>query len=308
MMKIAHTYSIVAISEDHSEIGVAVQSHWFAVGAVCPWIQPGIGAIATQSMVETSYGPKGLALLKQGKTASEALADLLSQDPKKALRQVAIIDAAGNTATYTGAKCIAEAGHHSGANYSVQANMMLKNTVWSAMARAFESSHGKLSRRLLSALVAAQQEGGDIRGKQSAAMLVADNILDDKPWAHITTNLRIDDNPDPLKELERLMNIEDAYIYMNEGDEHLAGNEVDLAKEKYAAAAGLAPHIEELRFWEAVALAETGEVESAMPIFELVFRINPQWAVLLQRLPASGLFSSDPALMKKILSVSMERK
>ena len=307
-MKIAHTYSIVALSDDHREIGVAVQSHWFAVGAVCPWIQPGIGAIATQSMVETSYGPKGLALLKQGKTANQALSDLLSQDTKKALRQVAIIDAAGNIATHTGAKCIAEAGHHTGVNYSVQANMMLKNTVWSAMAHAFESSNGKLSRRLLSALVAAQKEGGDIRGKQSAAILVADNILDDKPWTHMTTNLRVDDNPDPLVELERLINIEDAYKYMNEGDELLAGSKVDLAKEKYAAAAALAPHFEELRFWEAVSLAETGEIESALPIFEFVFRVNPQWAELLQRLPASGLFSDDPALMKKILSISIERK
>lgn len=159
-MNLVHTYSIVAISEDKSELGVAVQSHWFAVGAVCPWIKPGVGVITTQSMVEISYGQKGLGLMSKGKMANQALEELLAQDNERELRQVAMIDAAGTVATHTGSKCIAEAGHFAGENYSVQANMMLKDTVWPAMAEAYEKSKGNLSLRLFAALQAAQAEGG----------------------------------------------------------------------------------------------------------------------------------------------------
>lgn len=307
-MKINHTYSIVAVNEARTEIGVAVQSHWFAVGAVCPWIKPGVGAIATQSMVEVSYGPKGLKLLEQGKSAQQVLDHLLAQDAETALRQVAIMTADGNTATHTGKRCIAEAGHKTGANYSVQANMMIKNTIWPAMAKAFESARGTLARRLFAALEAAQNEGGDIRGMQSAAILVADNILDDKPWEHLTTNLRVDDHPSPLEEMERLLDIEGAYAYMHEGDTLLTKGEVEKAEEKYTAASFLAPQIEELSFWEAVSLADMGEIDQALPIFKKVFKAEPNWAVLVQRLPASGLLTEDPGVMEKILSGLSERK
>jgi uncharacterized Ntn-hydrolase superfamily protein len=303
-LKIKHTYSIIAISDDHSEMGVAVQSHWFAVGAICPWIIPGVGAITTQSMVEVSYGPKGLELLKNGNNVKQTLELLLADDSERDLRQVAIMNAKGMVATHTGKRCIAEAGHQTGENYSVQANMMLKNTVWQAMASAFEKSNGKLARRLFAALEAAQHEGGDIRGNQSAAMIVADNILDDRPWSHFTTNLRVDDHPQPISELHRLLNVEQAYELMNLGDVLIAKGDFVAAKDHYAKAADLAPDIEELPFWEAVTLTEMGKIEQALPIFRKVFSINRNWILLVKRLPASGLLPKEPEIMEKILSVA----
>lgn len=302
-MKINHTYSIIALSDDHSEIGVAVQSHWFAVGAICPWITPGVGAITTQSMVEVSYGPKGLELLRKGNNAKQTLQLLLAPDTERELRQVAIIDVKGMIATHTGKRCIAEAGHRTGINYSVQANMMLNNTVWQAMASAFEQTSGKLAHRLFAALEAAQREGGDIRGKQSAAIIVANNIRDDQPWSHFTTNLRVDDHPQPINELQRLLDLEQAYELMNLGDALIAKGDFVAAKDQYAKAAVLAPDNEELPFWEAVTLTEMGKIEQALPIFKNVFSINRNWILLVQRLPASGLLPQEPEIMEKILSV-----
>ncbi len=287
-----------------NQIGVAVQSHWFAVGALCPWIEPGVGVIATQSMIKVSYGPKGLALLRDGKTAQQALNELLEADDGKELRQVAIVDAQGNVAAHTGKRCIAEAGHQIGGSFSVQANMMLNNTVWPAMASAFEKIQGNLANRLLSALQAAQAAGGDIRGKQSASLLVSNNIKDDTPWEHILIDLRVDDHPDPIIELKRLLDIQYAYDLMNEGDDFLSKNENEASKIKYKQAAKLAPDIEELPFWHAVTLANTGKVDEALPIFERVFNINNNWALLVQRLPASGLLTKDSQVMRKILSVN----
>ena len=303
-MAFFHTYSIVAMDRKTNQIGVAVQSHWFAVGALCPWIEPGVGVIATQSMVEVSYGPKGLALLRDGKSAQQALNELLEADEGKELRQVAVVDAQGNVAVHTGKRCIAEAGHQIGDSFSAQANMMLNNTVWSAMASAFENSQGNLANRLLSALQAAQEAGGDIRGKQSASLLVSENIKDDAPWKNIFTDLRVDDHPDPILELKRLLDIQYVYDLMNEGDDLLSKNEYEAAKIKYQQAAELAPEIEELPFWHAVTLADTGKVNEALPIFERVFNINKNWALLVQRLPASGLLTKEPQVMRKILSVN----
>jgi uncharacterized Ntn-hydrolase superfamily protein len=303
-MTFFHTYSIVAMDRKTEQIGVAVQSHWFAVGALCPWIEPGVGVIATQSMVEVSYGPKGLGLLRDGKPAQLALDELLEADDGKELRQVAIVDAQGNVAAHTGKRCIAEAGHQIGDSFSAQANMMLNNTVWSAMASAFENTQDNLANRLLSALQAAQAAGGDIRGKQSASLLVSKNIKDDTPWKNILTDLRVDDHPDPIIELKRLLDIQYAYDLMNEGDNLLAKNENEAAKIKYQQAAKLAPDIEELPFWHAVTLADTGKLDEALPIFERVFSINKNWSLLVQRLPASGLLTKDPQVIRKILSVN----
>ena len=303
-MAFLHTYSIVAMDRKTNQIGVAVQSHWFAVGSLCPWIEAGVGAIATQSMVEVNYGPKGLALLRKGKSSQQALDELLAADDGKELRQVAIVDALGNAAAHTGKRCIAEAGHHTGDSFSVQANMMMNDSVWPAMASAFESSQGNLANRLLATLQAAQEAGGDIRGKQSASLLVSENTKDDTPWKHILTDLRVDDHPDPILELERLLNIQYAYTLMNEGDDLLSKSENEAAKNKYQQAAKLAPDIEELPFWHAVTLADTGRVDEALPIFKRVFKINRNWALLVQRLPAAGLLTADPQVMRKILSVN----
>ncbi len=297
------TFSIVARDKNTGQLGVAVQTHWFAVGAMCPWIEAGLGAVATQSMVEVSYGPKSLDLLREGKTADEALQTLLAADENNAVRQVAIVDCLGNVAVHTGERCIREAGHIKGTDFSVEANMMKNPTVWPAMAKAFESADGSLAERMLAALFAAQAEGGDIRGRQSAAMLVAEGEKSDEPWRHQLVNIRVDDHPQPLKELERLLNIQKAYDFMNEGDELLAKDLNEEAKVKYSQAAGLAPDLMELPFWQAVTLAGTGKLDEAIPLFRKIFRKNPDWAELVMRLPAAGLMKDDPDVLEEIRSL-----
>ncbi len=302
-MSFLHTYSITARDEASGQLGVAVQSHWFAVGMLCPWVEAGVGAVATQSMVEVSYGPLGLAALREGKSAQEALRELLAQDESRELRQVAIVDAQGRAAAHTGSRCISAAGHQTGRGYSVQANMMVDDSVWSAMAAAYESARGSLAQRMLAALKAAQTAGGDIRGRQSACLLVADGIRSDQPWKHLLVDLRVDDSPDPLGELERLLDIHNAYELMNAGDEAMTRRESRLAREKYTQAAALAPHIDEIPFWQAVTLADSDILDEALPIFRQVFAANPNWAELVQRLPASGLLKDDAGMMAKILSM-----
>jgi uncharacterized Ntn-hydrolase superfamily protein len=302
-MAFLHTYSIVARDEKTGQLGVAVQSHWFAVGSLCPWVEAGVGAIATQSMVEPAYGPRGLDALRGGKPAEQVLRELLAEDEGRELRQVAIVDARGQIAVHTGARCIQAAGHQTGAGFSVQANMMLNDSVWPAMAEAFEKAQGDLSQRMLAALQAAQSAGGDIRGQQSACMLIADGTPSDKPWEHLLIDIRVDDSAKPLVELDRLLDIQRAYDLMNQGDALLAKDEMKDAQEKYSQAAALAPDIDEIPFWQAVTLADIGKVDEALPVFEHVFRQNPNWAELVQRLPACGLLREDAQMMRQILSM-----
>ena len=297
------TFSIVARDEKSGQLGVAVQTHWFAVGAICPWVEAGIGAVATQSMVEIGYGPKSLDLLRAGKTAQEALEALIGEDKNQALRQVAVVDALGRIAIHTGDRCIQAAGHRAGKGFSVQANMMKNNSVWPAMEKAYLEAKGDLSSRMLAALFAAQAAGGDIRGRQSAAMLVAEGEKSDEPWRQVLVNLRIDDHPEPLKELGRLLKINKAFDLMNEGNALLAKDLSEAAKEKYSLAVAMAPEIEELPFWQAVTLADTGKLEEALPIFKMVFQKNKDWAELVRRLPSSGLLKKDAVMMKRILAV-----
>jgi uncharacterized Ntn-hydrolase superfamily protein len=213
-----HTYSIVARDLKTGEIGVAVQSHWFAIGPLVPWAEAGVGAVATQSFVDQSYGKLGLDLMRAGRSGPEALKGLLAADENRDLRQVAIIDAQGKVSAHTGSKCIPMAGHHVGNNYSVQANLMLDEKVWPAMSKAFESAQGDLAQRMLVALEAAQAAGGDIRGKQSAALVVVSGKPTGKPWLDRVFDLRVDDHPEPITELRRLVNLQRAYNLMNDGD------------------------------------------------------------------------------------------
>jgi len=306
-MRIMHTFSIVARDPATKRLGVAVQTHWFAVGSVCPWAEAGVGVIATQSMVEVSYGPLGLNLLRDGKNAKEVLDTLISKDEHSALRQVAIIDANGNIAVHTGSRCIAAAGHAVGEDFSVQANMMINDSIWSAMAYAYQKKAGTLEERIMAALNAAQTAGGDIRGRQSAAMLVVEGEKTDSPWKHVIRNLRVDDHPEPLQELARLLKIDLAYEHMNKGDEFLSKNENESAMREYQTAVDLAPGLDELPFWEAVTLADSGRVEAALPLFRNVFQSNPNWLELVKRLPAAGLLKDDPELIRKILSANTKQ-
>jgi len=294
------TYSIVARDPATGELGVAVESHWFSVGAIVPWAEAGVGAVATQSFVDPSYGPLGLKLMRAGRSAPDALRGLLAADDGRDVRQVAMIDAQGRIAAHTGRKCIAAAGNHVGKNFSVQANLMHKPTVWPAMAHAFESATGDLTDRLLAALEAAQREGGDIRGVQSAAILVVSGKPTGRPWVDRKVDLRVEDSTDPLGELRRLVRVHRAYQHMDAGDNCSTLKDWGCAAREYGAAEKLLPEQMEVVFWHAVTLVTSGRVEEALPLFKKVFAQEPKWAELVGRLPAAELLPNDPKLVERI--------
>ena len=297
------TFSIVARDPATGELGVAVQSHWFSVGSVVPWAEAGVGAVATQSFVEPSYGPKGLALMKQGIAPKAALDRLLAADAQRDARQVAFVDAKGRVAVHTGPKCIPGAGQHAGDGYTTEANLMLTNEVPDAMAKAFEAAKGPLAERMLAALFAAQAVGGDVRGRQSTAILVVRGSASDKPWTDRLVDLRIEDHPEPLKELARLLTLHRAYELMNRGDDASAVGNTDEAFRDYASAAAMVPDNDEFVFWTAVTLATNGRTDDALPLFAKAFRMNPSWMLLVPRLPAVGQLPETPGLVQRILAV-----
>ncbi len=306
-----HTYSIVARDAATGEIGVAVQSHWFNVGSIVPWAEAGVGAVATQSFVDPSYGAKGIEMMRKGTPAPEVLKTLLAADNGRDVRQVAMIDAQGRVAAHTGAKNIQAAGNHVGTQYSVQANLMANDKVWSAMAKAFEDTKGDLATRILAAMDAAQAVGGDIRGRQSAAMIVVKAKSSGKPWEDRIFDLRVDDSPEPLRELRRLVTLQRAYNHMNAGDLAVEHKDNPGALREYAAAEKLVdgvPGIQqsrlaEMKFWHAVALVNMNRVDESLPLFRQVFKMDPNWRTLTPRLPKSGLLPDDAKLIERIVSV-----
>ncbi len=299
-----NTYSIVARDTKTGELGVAVQSHWFSVGSVVPWAEAGVGAVATQSLVDPAYGPLGLEFMRLGRSAPDALKAVLASDAGRDVRQVAMIDASGQVSTHTGSKCIAEAGHIIDADlqFSVQANLMANDQVWPAMAKAYRESDGDLASRMVAALEAAQDAGGDIRGKQSAALIVVAGKPSGKPWADRLFDIRIEDHPRPIQELKRLVQLQRAYRHMNAGDLAIEHGQFDVATREYAAAVKLAPHIVEIPFWQAVTLASSDQLDDALPIFREVFEREPVWAKLVPKLVASGLLPDDKKMIAAILS------
>ena len=298
-----HTFSIVARDPATGELGVAVQSHWFSVGPIVPWAEAGVGAVATQSFVDPSYGKNGLELMRAGKSAPDTLKELLAKDEGREVRQVAMIDAQGRVEAWTGKNDIQAAGHIVGANFSVQANLMLNDKVWPAMARAFESTRGDLADRMLAALDAAQAAGGDIRGRQSAALIVVTGKPTGQAWKDRTFDLRVDDSPEPLKELRRLVRLQRAYNHMNAGDLAVEKKDNEGALREYGAAERLVPDNAEMIYWHAVALVNMGRVEESLPLFRKVFAMDRNWITLTPRLPKSGLLPDDPKLIKRIISV-----
>jgi uncharacterized Ntn-hydrolase superfamily protein len=300
-----HTYSIVARDPETGDMGVAVQSHWFSVGSVVTWGEAGVGVVATQSFIDPAYGLKGLELMRSGVPAPEALDRLVKADAQREGRQVAMLDASGRVAAFTGKSAIAAAGHHVGTNFSAQANLMTNDRVWPAMAQAFEHAPGDLADRLLAALEAAQVAGGDIRGRQSAALLVVRGTSSHRPWAGADRlfDLRIEDHPEPVSELRRLVRLQRAYAHANRGDELMTEKRVAEALKEYAAAEKIAPEIVELPFWHAVTLVSVGREADAVPIFRRVFAREPVWKELIGRLPAAGLLPDDPALLARLRAI-----
>jgi len=298
------TYSIVAHDAETGQLGVAVQSHWFSVGAIVPWVESGVGAVATQSFVEPAYGPLGLELMRMGRTAQQALDALTSTDEGEAVRQVAFVDAEGNVAVHTGSRAIEAAGHRTGEGYSVQANLMGKDTVWDAMAEAYEASEGDLAERLLAALEAAQAEGGDIRGQQSAALVVVRAESTGKPWLDRLFDLRVEDHPAPVAELRRLVGLQRAYQKLNEGDEYVTQGAIEAAMQSYSAAMALAPdeaNNGESAFWVGITLASVGRADEALPYLARAYAQDTRWATLVPRLAAAGLLPDDEALVQRLV-------
>jgi uncharacterized Ntn-hydrolase superfamily protein len=275
------TYSIVALDPATGELGAAVQSHWFSVGSLCTWARPGVGAVATQSVVEPAHGPAALDRLAAGAGAAGALAALMAADPLAAVRQVGVVDARGGVAVHTGDDCIAHAGDAAGPHWSCQANMMAAATVPAAMSAAFEHAGGDLADRLMAALEAAEGEGGDIRGRQSAALLVVPP--QGEPW-RTRVDLRVEDHPEPLTELWRLLALQRAYDLAGEADELMAAGRAAEAGARYRRAAELAPGSDELLFWAGLAVAHAGDLEAGAAAVRRAAEARPDWLVLLERL------------------------
>jgi uncharacterized Ntn-hydrolase superfamily protein len=328
-MRPVNTYSIVARDPQTGQMGVAVQSHWFSVGQIVPWAEAGVGAIATQSFVDPSYGKLGLDLMRAGKSAPDALRGLLVADPSCDVRQVGFVDANGVVATFTGARDIQAAGgiaaNESGSSqvgcgssggklalgrdFAVQANLMASDKVWPAMAKAYSESRGDLAERMLAALDAAQAAGGDIRGKQSAALVVVNAKPSGKAWQDRIFDVRVDDHAEPLQELRRLVTVQRAYNHMNAGDLAVEHKDNEAALREYSTAERIAsttPGIPpsrhaEMIYWHAVALVNMNRVEEALPLFVRAFQIEPGWRDLTPRLSKSGLLPDDPKLIERIL-------
>jgi uncharacterized Ntn-hydrolase superfamily protein len=298
-----HTFSIVCRDPATGELGVAVQSHWFSVGSIVAWAEAGVGAVATQSFVDPSYGKNGLDLMRGGKSAPDTLKELLEKDEGREVRQVAMIDAYGRVNAWTGKNDIQAAGHIVGKDFSVQANLMLNDKIWPAMAHAFETTKGDLAERMLAALDAAQAAGGDIRGRQSAALIVVTGKPTGQAWKDRTFDLRVDDSPQPLLELRRLVKLQRAYNHMNAGDLAVEKKDNEGALREYGAAEKLVPNNAEMIYWHAVALVNMGRVEESLPLFRKVFAMDRNWITLTPRLPKSGLLPDDSKIIQRIVSV-----
>ena len=285
----------MARDKDTGEFGVAVQSHYFQVGPVVPWALAGVGAVATQSMVNVSFGPLGIDYLRAGYTAQQALKALLAGDTEPEARQVALVDASGNVAVHTGGKCIPAAGHKTGDGFSVQANLMEKDTVWDAMHAAYVSSTEPLAEWMMATLEAAEAQGGDIRGKQSAAMLVVSGKPTGREWEDRVIELRVEDSPDPLPELRRLLRVKRAFIAL--GDSETAADKSDqvAATARLQEALRLAPEMVEISFWGGLGMAQAGRVDEGCELMMTAVRKDRRWIETINRLVASDRLSGELA-------------
>jgi uncharacterized Ntn-hydrolase superfamily protein len=296
---LVHTYSIVARDSDTGQLGVAVQSHYFAVGSVVTWAEAGVGVVASQASSDPAYGKLGLDLMRARKSAPDALAGLLAADPMREVRQVAMVDALGRAAAHTGQTTIPAAGHIVGDGFSVQANMMLKDTVWPAMAEAYTSARGELVDRLLATLDAAEAEGGDIRGRQSAAILIVEAKSTGRAWVDTIFDLRVDDAPEPLVEIRRLVDVRRAYIHMRLAEGAAQRGDLDATEREFSEAERLIGDNPEMRYWHAIALLGLGKIDDGLAILREVGRGDRNWIELTLRLPAL-LLGADQSVKDRV--------
>jgi uncharacterized Ntn-hydrolase superfamily protein len=280
-----HTYSIVARDPESGQLGVAVQSHYFSVGSIVTWAEAGVGAVATQSFADPAYGKLGLDLMRAGRTAPEALAGLIASDPGSSLRQVGMVDAEGRAAAHTGVSSIKEAGHIIGDGFTVQANLMLRPTVWPAMAEAYKSNRGELVDRLIAALDAAEAEGGDIRGRQSAAILVVAGESSGRTWADTLFDLRVDDAREPLVEIRRLVSVARAYFHQRRAQIAFEQGDSAAMNREFEAASRLIGDNPEARFWHVIRLLGSGDIERGLAMLREIAAHDPNWITLALRLP-----------------------
>ena len=294
------TYSIVARDPETGDMGVAVQSRWFSVGSVVSWAEPGVGAVATQSIADPSYGPKGLDLMREGVGAPDALSRLLDEDERSAIRQVAMVDAGARVDAHSGTASVPAFGHVVGEGFSCQANMMERDTVWGAMARAYEGSEGDLATRLMAALRAAEGERGDMRGRQSAAILVVGGDRSDQPWER-KMDLRVEDHADPVGELERLVTVKRAYDLMERGEIMAVAGDAETAAQAYCEAVSLVPADDQPAFWCSLVLLGAGDEEGARTMMARACEVEPRWRAFLERVIVAGLFVGDPEAVEAIL-------
>jgi uncharacterized Ntn-hydrolase superfamily protein len=299
-----HTYSIAARDPVTGQLGVAVQSHYFCVGGVVTWAEAGVGVVATQAMVDPAYGPRGLELMRAGSSAPETLEKLVAADPGRDIRQVAMVDSKGRASAYTGSSTIAEAGHITGKGFSVQANMMLRNTVWAAMAAAYFSTRGELVDRLLAALDAAEAEGGDIRGRQSAALLIVVAKSSGRPWSDKVFDIRVDDAREPLAELKRLVGVSRAYDHLRLAQAALARRDASTMNAEFERAAFLCADNPEMRFWQAVALIQSEHIGEGLAILAKIVAGDANWRELALRLPEFMLPQKREELLERIRRLS----
>jgi len=297
------TYSIVARDKKTGEMGVAVQSHYFSVGSVVTWARAGVGAVATQSVTEISYGPLGLELMSSGKSAPEALDALVHVDPKADTRQVAMVDSKGRVAAHTGSRCIPFAGHILGEQFSCQGNIMRSERVWTSMNEAFvENGELPFAERLVRVLEAGEAAGGDIRGKQSSAILVVSPTVGPARWSGRLIDLRVEDHPQPVPELKRLLRYQRAYDWVARGDDLLTSDRAEEALSAFRKAVELAPEVEELRYWVGLSMLATQEKEEGFRMLRGVFARDSNWVQVTRGVLKTQSPRIDPKLAESLLS------
>lgn len=300
------TYSIVARDPETGELGVAVQTCWFGVGALVPWAEPGVGAVATQSFVEVAHGPNGLAAMREGRSAKDALEEVLTNDPGREKRQLGMVDASGGVAAHTGSACVQPCGSATGDGVSCQANMMERDTVWGVMLEAFQGATGDLADRMVAALRAAEAEGGDARGRLSAGLIVVSGSREDPAWKR-RIDLRVEAHEDPVAELARALTLWRAYDHLDRGSTLAEQLDLEGAAREMERAAELAPHDDQLAFWSGLGFMGAGRVDEAKAAVERARAVNPRWAPYLRRIGEAGLIPNDPDLLDALMPLEPPR-